>query len=52
MLLGIVVVEEADYDAEIHFGTVRSIGAVGVLRLRLAGRFALRQSSLRMTEGW
>jgi hypothetical protein len=48
---GVLLVKKADYDAEIPFAAVSRLGAVGILRLRLAGRFALRQTSLRMTEG-
>jgi hypothetical protein len=51
MLLGLVVIEEADGDAEIPFTVRSAVDAHAVLRLRRAIRFAQRQTPLRMTGG-
>src|SRR5579872_4447 len=51
-MLGFLLVEEADYYAEIPGFETSRFGAVGILRLRLAVPFALRQTSLRMTTVW
>jgi hypothetical protein len=46
-----MIIEEADCDTEIGRIAEGCAYLIGILRLRLANRFALRQTPLRMTNG-